>query len=688
VLRFGRDEGGNVVSVTDALGRTSRFAYDPLGRLSTVTDALDGVTRLAYDAAGNLASVTDARGLATTYASDGFGQDWTVSSPDSGITRTTWDAAGRRTSIVRGYGTSSAATTSFDYDTLGRVVRANAGGDAQVFAYDTCGNGLQRLCGVTDRSGSVAYAYNDNGQVTTQTTQFVDGTTSRFAFAYDPSGRKTLAHDLSTNVRTTYAYDHGRLASVGVGIGSANTTVRTGFKYRPFGPAVSWSLGNGLAGTREYDLDGRLVATATGPSLHALGFGYDAADQLVSLANSANPAMTQAYTYDALGRLVGASFGNGAGETYALDATGNRKSHGIGGVQRTLQVAVSSNRINSVTASGYNRTFSYDAFGNRTGDVGSNGTLTWTYDPFNRMETATRNSATTSYLVNALGQRTYKAGAGGIVRSTWSPSGGLLAESRSGKPSTDYVWAAGEVVAIVRSGAVHYLHNDHLGRPEVATNAAKAVVWRANNGPFDRTVSLDSIGGLGLGLPGQVFDAETGTWNNGFRDYDPSLGGYLQSDPAGLAGGMNSYTYVGGNPIVLVDPFGLCWEYSQANGTLTHVDDQSGARDLVSDNGYAGHGEGVNNPDMQDVPNVGPLPRGEYRIGTMRDNRTSSGHTLRNSMRLSPASTNEMHGRSGFLIHGDNNRADRSASRGCPVLPAEARDEIAASGDNCLRVVE
>lgn len=104
---------------------------------------------------------------------------------------------------------------------------------------------------------------------------------------------------------------------------------------------------------------------------------------------------------------------------------------------------------------------------------------------------------------------------------------------------------------------VYYIHTDHLGTPQAMTDPAQQVVWAAQAMPFGQTtVTLEAVR-LNLRFPGQYFDAESGLHYNYFRDYDPGTGRYVQSDPIGLEGGINTYAYAENDPVLNSDPFGL-----------------------------------------------------------------------------------------------------------------------------------
>jgi RHS repeat-associated protein len=89
------------------------------------------------------------------------------------------------------------------------------------------------------------------------------------------------------------------------------------------------------------------------------------------------------------------------------------------------------------------------------------------------------------------------------------------------------------------------------------------VVWSWSSAHFGALPANEDPDGDGkkvsfnLRFPGQYYDAETGLHYNYFRDYSPQTGRYVQSDPIGLAGGINTFGYVGGNPMSKIDPLGL-----------------------------------------------------------------------------------------------------------------------------------
>ena len=88
------------------------------------------------------------------------------------------------------------------------------------------------------------------------------------------------------------------------------------------------------------------------------------------------------------------------------------------------------------------------------------------------------------------------------------------------------------------------------------TDSAKTLVWDAVYTPFGQVHSITGTATNNQRFPGQYADAETGFSYNYFRDYDPTTGRYVQSDPIGLRGGLNTYVYVEGNPLNFIDPNG------------------------------------------------------------------------------------------------------------------------------------
>ncbi len=111
--------------------------------------------------------------------------------------------------------------------------------------------------------------------------------------------------------------------------------------------------------------------------------------------------------------------------------------------------------------------------------------------------------------------------------------------------------------AFTQEERIVWLHGNHLGAPELATDAEGRALWRATYAPFGAATIQSRDFSLDLRLPGQVFDAETGLHYNRARYYDPEAGQYLTPDPLGTPDGPNPYAYVAFNPLRNVDPEGL-----------------------------------------------------------------------------------------------------------------------------------
>lgn len=124
--------------------------------------------------------------------------------------------------------------------------------------------------------------------------------------------------------------------------------------------------------------------------------------------------------------------------------------------------------------------------------------------------------------------------------------------------------------------------------------------------------------------------------------------------------------------------------YNQSTGRFLIYDapdETANERVLHDAQGYAGRGHGRNKPHLETVRNVGPLPRGFYRV----TGPTTHPRLGPLAFRLLPFGTTKMHGRSGFYIHGDNVTND--ASRGCIILSRRDREAVEFYGVKTLEVV-
>jgi len=558
---YGYDSNGNVTSVTDPLSQVTGNSYDALNRLVQVLDPAKGATQYAYDAAGNLAQVTDPRGLATAYTYDGLDNLTKLVSPDTGTTTSTFDAAGNVLTKVDARG----VIATYTVDALNRVAsiaysKSDSPTETLTYTYDSGANAKGRLSQLVNTASTTAWTYTSLGRVASKT-QTVGGITHTLTYDYNAYGQLASVTTPSGQV-IGYTYTNNRVSGVTVNGGA----LVTGVTMFPFGAAAGWQWGNTEFTFRRFDTDGRLASWEfrNGVSVLRNDLSFDQASRITALADPNLPANSGAYQYDVLDRLTVAQQGNPITHTqqFSYDALGNRQNIALDGSLASLYYNSTNNQLLQLIGI-VSPTYLNGATA-----------LTYTYNNANRM-VLVQSSGTTlaTYAVNGLGQRVQKVVGTATTRFVYDEQGHLLGEyDDTGKLIQETVWLDDLPVATLRPTGTtgsptpittYYVHADHLGSPRAVTRPSdNAMMWRWDNiDPFGANAPNENPAGQGtfkyaLRFPGQYYDAETGTHYNYFRDYDPTIGRYEQSDPIGLQGGLNTYVYVANDPVELTDPRG------------------------------------------------------------------------------------------------------------------------------------
>jgi RHS repeat-associated protein len=328
--------------------------------------------------------------------------------------------------------------------------------------------------------------------------------------------------------------------------------------YDPFGPVRGWTWGNSTLMARTYDLDGKITQV---DSAGLKTYGYDDAFRITNINDAAVPSNNWTYGYDNLDRLTAATKAVGPTRGWTYDANGNRLTE-TGTSASTFSVSSTSNRLSS-TSGALARTYAYDAAGSVTTYVD----VTLSYNNRGRLKSTKKGTVTRNYIYNALGQMARATGGtGGTVLYMYDEAGHVIGEYTStGALTQETVWLGDIPVATIRPGTpvqIFYVHTDHLNTPRIVTRPSdNKKRWLWDNDTFGTNAPNNNPEALGaftynLRFPGQVFDGQAGLHYNYFRDYDSAIGRYVESDPIGLDGGVNTYWYADADPASKNDPTG------------------------------------------------------------------------------------------------------------------------------------
>ncbi len=612
---YGYAHDDKLGSVTDPNGNATIYSYDTYtGERISQQSPDSGTTQFTYNTAGKLINKTDANGYTTSYSYDALGRLLEVVYGDGQTITYTYDSApngiGRVSSI-----TNSSGNTAFEYDARGNVVtKTQTGNDSVslITRYTYTESGM--LSQITYPSGMVAeYAYQndrltgisvDNKQVISEISYAPFGPINGWTWGdgqahqrgFDAAGQlnsytlatdtRSLTHDTVNNISAitgsslnqSFGYDDlDRLTT------ATSDSFDLGYSYDANGNRTEANInGTAQAYTIEsssnrisvidttvyqYDSNGNILSDGS----HT--YGFDARNRLTDVDDG-----SVVYGYNSFGERAYKQIKSQHQLTADLDGDGwvtpldllklhnyIKKHQSPAEADLNQDGKVDHHDMPCVATSIGHRahhTFRQPAFwhknkgkpGHNPGPKDQKHGLKHQHPKFCHIGEWIEITKETRFVYE--GPR-------------------LLGEYNDGKAKQETIWLEDMPVATVQDGKLYYVHTDQLGTPRAITERSgykhrhghrqdqSRVVWSWDSAPFGDTQPNGDPDHDGVTLtynlrfPGQYYDQETGLYYNYYRYYDPNTGRYITSDPIGLRGGLNTYAYVGGNPLIFIDPLGL-----------------------------------------------------------------------------------------------------------------------------------
>ena len=609
IRNYQYDQNDRLTSLSNPQGGQLQISYDPLGQLLGIENG-DQTSRLEYDNKGQAISLTDANGNTTQQLKDDFGRIVAVISPDSGTTTYSYDQAGNRIQKTNAEG----QTDHYAYDAANRLVHSQtADGNTQYTYHPSNGQLIQVSQQTGTGQSQERFDYDKEGRLTTHHRDLAlrrgsveKATAKTLTTEYEYNDRGKLSHKHLPDGQTLrYHYYlegqyRGQLRAITKETFFGQDVIIGEIDPNHWDGDLGYVFGNGLKANANYK-NGQLQNQQDGNI--KLVYEYDEQGNIIQIDR--NGTLNQ-YRYDQLGRLTYAK-ANHAIYRYHYDKLGNRTNKTITSVtadqtgnvkeaEPETKETLAALQLNQYTHGESNRleqindqAIDYNAAGSPKTYPSQQGVRSYDYNANQRpIRLYIDKELRAEYEYNAFGERIRKTvyprkgKASGNKKSSSNDDDGdgepnqpittyylydgrqLTAEvNAQGKITQQYIYYKTAPVALLKKKTLYHIHSDHLGTPKQITDSKGDIQWQASYSPFGKAQinpDPDNNGKaitLNLRFAGQYEDQESGTYYNYFRDYDPETGRYITSDPIGIKGGLNTYAYVGNNPLSSIDPLGL-----------------------------------------------------------------------------------------------------------------------------------